>query len=265
MSWRCCKRGCCGSLKTNKDYDLVEEKPHNHMNDIKKIKEKKVLQLMKERAILTDETSRSIVLRVINDENCVENLEYNTKYLLEQVNKARKLSIPQNTKTIDLPYELTHLSNGVDFVLYDSGNSEFSRIVMFGTKSNLIQLENSVLWVIDCTFKVVPRSFEQLLITQAKILDVNVPLVFCLLSNKQQLSYEKVFSLLKSFLNKEPRDILLDFEAGLCFRYQKTLKVLIYTCVIFIYHKYSGIRFKTLDIHLNKNQIRFFICTLDIF
>lgn len=92
ISWRCEKRGCNGNLKTTLDFDIIKKRSNNHNKNTMKNTDKNTRKLIKERAFITSETLRNIVLQTLNNENTIETCEYTSKYLQEQVNKIRKQS-----------------------------------------------------------------------------------------------------------------------------------------------------------------------------
>jgi hypothetical protein len=47
------------------------------------------------------------------------------------------------------------------FFLYDSGNDNNNRIIMFGTARNIALLNEFLHWCVDGTFKVAPQFFTQ--------------------------------------------------------------------------------------------------------
>jgi hypothetical protein len=54
-------------------------------------------------------------------------------------------------------------------LIYDSGEKDENRMMIFSTESDIIHLKNSDIWIIDGTFKVVLVNFEQMVIIQARI------------------------------------------------------------------------------------------------
>lgn len=85
--------------------------------------------------------------------------------------------------------ETTKTFKGVKFMLHDSGSDSNEKIIIWSTLSDPIHLSHCVLWIIDCTFKVVPHYFSQMMIFQSKIREEFVILVYFLLSRKTKTSY----------------------------------------------------------------------------
>ena len=72
-------------------------------------------------------------------------------------------------------------------------------MIIFSTKKNVIHLNNSCVWIVDGTFKVVPKEYYQLYIIHGKIF----PLVYILMSSKTQVDYENMIKTLKEKLDIE--------------------------------------------------------------
>ncbi|CAH1765693.1 15562_t:CDS:2, partial [Entrophospora sp. SA101] len=94
-------------------------------------------------------------------------------------------------------------------------------ILLFTTVTNIRNLEQSCLWIMDGTFKTVLTLFRQLYTIHACVGgDENsriMPLVYELMSSKSQECYKRLFQDLIDFSNEQdihlqPRFILTDFE-----------------------------------------------------
>jgi len=104
------------------------------------------------------------------------------------------------------------LPNGENFLLFDSGNS-IQRILIFGTNQGLDLLQSSEHWYCDGTFKASPVLFDQLFIIQGQFRDTILPLLFVLMPNRSQASYNRVLDALRNLRpNLAPSSIMSDFE-----------------------------------------------------
>ena len=110
--------------------------------------------------------------------------------------------------------------DGVNFLVKDSTVGE-DRILLFTTVTNVCNLEQSCLWIMDGTFKTVPTLFRQLYTIHGRVGgDENsriMPLVYALMSRKSRECYERLFQDLIDFSNEQdihlrPQFILTDFE-----------------------------------------------------
>ncbi|KAG0436222.1 hypothetical protein DMUE_4329 [Dictyocoela muelleri] len=88
-------------------------------------------------------------------------------------------------KMYDIFLEITKtLNKNEDFLLYDSGMKDINRIIIFGTKSNILHLSHNNIWLEDGTFKSCPANFEQLFTIQCKIRQRYLPLLFCFMKKR---------------------------------------------------------------------------------
>ena len=110
--------------------------------------------------------------------------------------------------------EKNQLKNGLikwqcTFLYFDSGKSD-SRVLIFATLPALDLLSQSEICHCDGTFSVSPDVFYQVYTIHVVIENAVVPLVYALLPNKTQNTYEKLFGCLEQFGKK----VIIDFEAA---------------------------------------------------
>ena len=72
----------------------------------------------------------------------------------------------------------------------------------------------------DGTFKAAPRLFSQLYSVHAVVHEHVVPVLFCLLPDKQRATYHRMFDIVKGKmaalnLHLNPATIMSDFESGM--------------------------------------------------
>ncbi len=87
--------------------------------------------------------------------------------------------------------------------------------MIFGTPTNLKELENHDVWYVDGTFKVQSELYYQLFTINLDINNKSCPLVYACLKNKEQTTYIFFFNQIKSLINKMPKLILSDFEKAI--------------------------------------------------
>ena len=117
---------------------------------------------------------------------------------------------PKNLERVDEipePLKLTH--SGDTFLYFDSGKSD-SRVLVFATLPALDLLSQSEICHCDGTFSVAPDLFYQVYTNHGVIENAVIPLVYALLPNKTQDTYEKLFGCLEQFGKK----VVIDFEAA---------------------------------------------------
>lgn len=109
------------------------------------------------------------------------------------------------------------------FVLHDSGVSDGGqRLIVLGDAHLLNALERAQVWLADGTFKVVPTLFFQLYSIHFEHAGgINPPGIYCLMSNKSRLAYDKLTAVLRNLMpNANPQRIITDFEVAAMHAFQ---------------------------------------------
>ena len=114
-------------------------------------------------------------------------------------------------KEICIPEKFSKTHDGEDFVFYDSGDNDEEKIIVFTTEKSMDLLRRSEFWHADGTFKVAPSIFYQLFI-YSYFNNSTLPLVYALLPNKIESTYERLFNLFSDLM---PRSITIDFELAI--------------------------------------------------
>jgi hypothetical protein len=114
---------------------------------------------------------------------------------IKRVREANTPPEPQSLEQINVPDSFCYTFNEELFLVKNIEiNSE--RILLFTTKTNVQQLSQSPYWIMDSTFKVVPRIFYQLYTIYgpvgAKENSRILPLVYVLMSGKSIKYYSKI-------------------------------------------------------------------------
>ena len=104
--------------------------------------------------------------------------------------------------------------NNKRFLLFDSGQGDELRIILFATDQALELLSQSRDWYGDGTFKVCPEIFFQVYTIHARTNERTIPCVFSLLPNKTEAIYRRLVQCLLDFLpdGTAPETIMFDFE-----------------------------------------------------
>ena len=194
--WRCVNKSCPARLHTSNDCeanvpaDVLHFTDHDHMPDEEDVVATKikadVCNLAKNEllqplsSIFKDYVTRNNVPR--NDvilpafQSCSS-----------QMHRARRTQMPPVLTTIaeiDLQGHWSQTRAGDPFLL-----SQDDDIIIFATDANLQILSQSSALFMDGTFKAAPRLFTQLFTIHTVYRDHFVPLVYCLLPNKQRTTY----------------------------------------------------------------------------
>lgn len=115
---------------------------------------------------------------------CVRRLR-NKKFSLKRL-KATSL------EELVIPEEMKKTMNKESFLLADTGSNDKNRILIFATEQNLRILDDNRDWYCDGTFGVTSLLFKQLYTIHVIIDKSVVPLIYCLLPNKKQTTYNKM-------------------------------------------------------------------------
>ena len=146
----------------------------------------------------------------------LENLKRTVHH--QRVVNLAALANPASLADLQIPLEYTqyekHPRVFENFLLFDSGPpSGDDRFLIFSTERNLDLLRSSE-WLMDGTFDTAPPLFTQIYSIHGTHLGRTHPLVFALLPNKRQATYESMFTELKNISprNLNPTSVLTDFE-----------------------------------------------------
>ena len=135
---------------------------------------------------------------------------YASSRQISRKRQTAQISIPKAKQLKELgeiPEPLTKTHDGQTFLFYDSGISA-SRMLIFATAPTLDLLVDSEIWHCDGTFSVSPDVFYQVYTIHGMVENTLVPLVYALLPNKTQATYEELFSK----FDKIGEKVNLDFE-----------------------------------------------------
>jgi hypothetical protein len=230
--WCCEKRSalkCNGRATTILDREqhyLQDTSDHNHAPEASRFGTIKTINTIKGKAREADDLPSQIIQSTIsntaNSQEVYTSLPSN-EALRKSIRRIRNtdfLSEPESVEDITIPENMKVTLDGVNFLVKDSTIGE-NRILLFTTVTNIRNLEQSCLWIMDGTFKTVPTLFRQLYTIHARVGgDENsriMPLVYALMSSKSRECYERLFQDLIDFGNEQdlhlqPRFILTDFE-----------------------------------------------------
>jgi hypothetical protein len=217
-SWRCVEANCKGRLKVH-DNDSTIITEHSHPADLAQNEAAKSVAEMRRRAAEGLEKPRQIIQHCTGGIS-LEAARQLPTYTASQrtIERKRKRTQqpylnPTTVAEIIIPDALRNTLRNAAFVLWDSGEDDVNRILMFGTEENLDILEQHRHWFMDGTFKVAPEMFFQVFSIHALVDKSAAPLIYVLLQDKSETSYARVFQKvlqLKPTLN--PLSMMADFE-----------------------------------------------------
>ena len=103
-----------------------------------------------------------------------------------------------------------------EFILYDSGAHQEDRIIGFGLRELVDELEHQTLVFSDGTFDACPSMFYQLYSFHGRIRNNYPPLIHFLLKKKSAEVYEKMLDAMVQLMPAfNPNIFIVDFENGI--------------------------------------------------
>lgn len=162
-----CKARMIKPSQNDDEVNFVVRNTHNHPADARQECIKKAREMMKSEAKTTKLTAKEIISNATKGlkRPSIAQLPTN-RSLSRSISRVRcDPNAPKNPNTLDelvLDPESCQLDDVSQFLLYDSGTKENSRIVIFGTDENIQFIKQCTELYMDGTFKVVPKLFDQL-------------------------------------------------------------------------------------------------------
>ncbi|CAF0828909.1 unnamed protein product [Brachionus calyciflorus] len=205
--WKCAVAKpiqCKSRIHTDLNRKVLKVKNnfHYHEDDLtsyeQKISKQRICSEIKSRAATTLEKPRTIIKDVLAN---------------YPVSLASELPPIHNLKQQIVRKRAQFTKSGKLFVLYDSGQEDQDRIIILATEDNIEILNSETVWFVDGTFSVTPNAFFQIFTINVNKNNRNLALVYSFLPNKQQITYTRLFNILKSNgLSNIPQHIMCDFE-----------------------------------------------------
>ncbi|KAM7290495.1 uncharacterized protein ISCGN_027120 [Ixodes scapularis] len=222
--WICRNRkGCKAKITTDKMISRITRRTgeHSHPGDPTTINLLKVRNTMKEKAVEGTQGPQQILLDAAASvgEHTASQMPP-TSTLRRTIRKQRQqscnpYSVPATREDVVIPGEYTVSLKQESFVAHDSGFGDRNRILVFATQRNLDCLSRSKAWFMDGTFKVTPSIFFQVYTVHGMYKDAVIPLVYALLPNKTEETYQRLFTVLSSLLTQPAVELVYcDFESA---------------------------------------------------
>lgn len=187
---------CPARVTTNGECIVKKWKDHNHCADAAEVEATRVLKDIKECAALTKTPGNELFKNAV--ETCsraaaarlptVDNIKRTIRNIRQR--KEGGPALPASRSEIFFSGEFTTTAKGEKFLLYDSGPTE-NRLLIFGTRQNLMLLAKSKHWYADGTFKTVPLLFAQLYTIHGFKDKLSIPLVSTILQNHYKACKQK--------------------------------------------------------------------------
>lgn len=221
--WRCSRYkdlSCPFRAHTVEGSVVKKISVHNHAVNKAYLEKEEALGDLREKA-LTRETphviASSILAHCSSQAAVVLPTKNSLKRSVQRIQSVRDennqlLPNPRSPEEIVIPPKFTKTIAGDPFVLFDIGSAN-DRIIVFGTSENIGRLVLNKDWYMDGTFASCPTLFYQLFTIHYLENRTAFPMVFALLPNKQQTTYDRLFKEMKKFESElKPETLMVDFE-----------------------------------------------------
>ena len=258
--WRTVK--CKGIVHTDIENTsiLLESNDHNHLESALNSEIRLFQEKSRSRAGNTTGSTQRVIDHCLNDASDqmvarIPNFKYIKRNIQRQQQKNDLPPIPHDRNFTVIPLSLTITSRNDQFLQFDSGPGE-DRMIIFASNDGLGILGECEEILIDGTFKITPLIFSQLYTIHGVHRNAVFPLVFALLSNKQQQSYQKLIDELRVLCPSwNPKSIMVDFEKAAINAFERTFTTTTNTISISgcFFHLQKSIQRKIQDLGLKTN------------
>ena len=224
--WRCeLKNECKVRLHTTADNDrvLMQMNQHSHGSDAAQLRAAMILTGIKRRAIETTEIPSVILNSALQGTSTAIQAKMPKKDAIRKViqrsrndNRAAPPQ-PADRASIIIPdaYRMYEVAPDQmeDFLLWDSGEQDESRIFLFGRQSNGDWSNQMERLYVDGTFSLAPAFFSQIYVIMADRGGFVLPVLYALLPNKEGVTYRRMFEAIKELWpHLNPSSVSIDFE-----------------------------------------------------
>ena len=222
ISWECVDRrnakSCIARVKTANDQLVERVNEHTHPPRPEMIKAHVIRGNMKDRARLTTEKTRNIIVEEISNEpNEILAVLPPLRTIQRDIQRQRQNNnvrdpIPaDNDFGFAIPDQYTLTTTGEQFLQIDTQMG--GRFLMFGTDTSIEFLSHSPDWFMDGTFATVPPQFMQLYTIHGLQNGRNAIGLYALLRNKDEATYEHMLNHVSALTNRAvPQSINIDYE-----------------------------------------------------
>ncbi|CAF3026468.1 unnamed protein product [Rotaria sp. Silwood2] len=216
LVWRCIKKNC----KARARYDgNIYQNYQDHIcqaPDPNEIEKAVYDHEIRKKAEQSHDPPRLIIqdarLQLSSDAAAIIPQYIASQRTIQRIRKDK--DIPTEPKTfadIVIPSKFQCTSANQQFLLYDN-NDHHNRLLIFASKEQLDILNGCESWHCDGTFAVAPKLFEQMYSIHGLFRGKTLPLVYALLPNKNQGTYEEYFRVVAQHVQHKPKFITIDFE-----------------------------------------------------
>ena len=209
---------------TDQSYNQIDSIDHTHVADPGRAQRVIQESKLKEKALTSNERPTDIFVDLTKNlhEEAIISMP-SRKSFKDRITKLRsKALIDYQSAAEDIPECFRKNLRNEKFFEYDSGVNDSKRFVIYQSDFQLNFLKKSSIWIIDGTFKTVPKEFTQMISIHSIIFGKCFALAYILMKTKQKDIYDKVFSYIREKIEDYPSYIIIDFEKALLNSLQTT-------------------------------------------
>lgn len=229
-AWRCEQRGNCKGRVYSDRHDNEDSVEiiisHNHGADAAHVEVSRARTIIKERALNTQENPSQITNTVSQSMTVAAKGRFPKQDVVRKVIQRVRNQVtaapaqPINRASIIIPdnyrnYEYTP-GQTETFLIADSGENDANKILIFGRASTASWVGRVRKIYVDGTFSLAPKLFSQLFVIMAEREQFVLPILYILLPNKEQATYERMLEMIvNAWPNLNPIAISMDYELAL--------------------------------------------------
>jgi hypothetical protein len=217
--WTCEKKGLCrAKIHISNDRVIRAVGDHTHEPDINAVKASVVIDDIRREAETSQNSTRNLIRdAVANKDDSVLAALPSRAAMSRRIQRVRRRlnpcpPLPTSRHGFVVPTIYSTTSDGRRFLMYDSGSDDHDRILIYSTDENLDAMASKTDWFMDGTFKCAPEIFYQVFTIHVYVHGTVIPVLYALLPNKQQATYERLLRALTSLRQFDPTSVVTDFE-----------------------------------------------------
>ena len=224
IRWRCQNRSCPGRLIPDQSYNQLHSIDHTHVSDPGRAQRVIQESKLKEKALTSNERPTDIFVYLTKNlnEEAIISMPSRKSFKNRIIQLRNKALIEYQPPAEDIPECPRKNLRNEKFFEYDSGVNVSKRFVIYQPDFQLNSLKKSSIWIIDGTFRTVPKKFTQTISIHGIIFGKCFALAYILMKTKQEDVCDKVFSYIREKIEDHPFYIIIDFEKALLNSLQKT-------------------------------------------
>ncbi|XP_064631726.1 uncharacterized protein LOC135500763 [Lineus longissimus] len=225
--WKCIVETCRANAVTDRANSVIKVGEHNHLSNPAKLTAEKIVRGIKRRAfeevvpiprIYQEEVANSAEQGILSDDVSVYLPNFIGCHTAAYSHRRKQMPLlPALREDIILEGQWRQTADGGDFLIANDG--DIDKLIIFGSVESLMKVAIADTVFMDGTFYIAPNIFTQLYTVHAKIYGQIFPLLYGLLPDKRQATYERFIRLISDKIREvnenvafNPNTIVVDYE-----------------------------------------------------